>query len=83
MIKDFKENNYDVADRKGGGMIEHTPIWIYVFANNQHDLEEAFTVVPSESGFDKAMEVANYRTMLILDKAFIKYFTSSPLRHND
>jgi len=70
MIKDFKDNHYhDPSDnQRGGGMTEHTPIWIYAFANNQHDLDQAITADPSESGFAKAMEVANYRTISILDK---------------
>ena len=68
MSKDFKLNRNDDDDKKGGGMTQHTPIWIWAFANNQHDLEDAITADPSESGFAKAMEVANYRTLSILDK---------------
>jgi len=71
MIKDFKNNQcyvLDDSDQRGGGMTEHTPIWICAFANNQHDLDQAITADPSESGFAKAMEVANYRTISILDK---------------
>jgi len=49
-------------------MTEHTPIWICAFANNQHDLDQAITADPRESGFAMAMEVANYRTISILDK---------------
>ena len=68
MFEDFKENWRQGHDKKGGDMTEDTPIWIYAFANNQHDLKNAITVNPSESGFAKAMEVANYRTLSILDK---------------
>jgi len=59
MIKDFKVNYDANDDKKGGGMTEDTPIWICAFANNQHDLENAITTDPSESGFAKAMEVTN------------------------
>jgi len=68
MFEDFKDNWNDGHDKKGGGMTEDTPIWICAFANNQHDLKNAITADPSESGFSKAMEVANYRTLSILDK---------------
>jgi len=69
MFEDFKWNgNDDHYDKKGGGMTEDTPIWICTFANNQHDLEAVITMDPSESGFAKAMEVTNYRTLSILDK---------------
>mmetsp|Transcript_18457 Transcript_18457/g.27370 ORF Transcript_18457/g.27370 Transcript_18457/m.27370 type:complete len:117 (+) Transcript_18457:221-571(+) len=68
MFKDFKANGDDSYDKRGGGMTEDTPIWICAFANNQHDLENAITTDPSKSGFAKAMEVANYRTLSILDK---------------
>ena len=69
MMTNLKRNDYHFPDddQRGGG-IQHTPIWICAFANNQHDLENAITVDPSESGFAKAMEVANYRTLSILDK---------------
>jgi len=68
MVKDFKNNVKANDDKRGGGMTEDTPIWICAFANNQHDLDNAITADPSESGFAKAMEVANYRTLSILDK---------------
>ena len=68
MSKDFKFNRNDSHDKKGGGMTEDTPIWICAFANNQHDLKDAITTDPSESGFAKAIKVANYRTLSILDK---------------
>jgi hypothetical protein len=68
MVKDFKENHNDIHDKRGGGMTEDTPIWICAFANNQHDLKNAITADPSKSGFAKAMEVANYRTLSILYK---------------
>jgi len=68
MFKDFKVNDNGSHDKKGGGMTEDTPIWICAFANNQHDLKSAITTDPSESGFARAMEVANYRTLSILDK---------------
>jgi len=63
MFKDFKLNRNDDDDKKGGGMTEDMPIWICAFANNQYDLEDAITANPSESGFAKAMEVANYCTI--------------------
>ena len=72
MVKDFKVNNQSddngAQDKKGGGMTQDTPIWICAFANNQHDLKAAITADPSESGFAKAMEVADYRTLSILDE---------------
>jgi len=68
MIEDFEMNCNEDDDNKGGGMTEDTPIWICAFANNQHDLENAITPDPSKSGFAKAMEVANCRTVSILDK---------------
>jgi len=69
LIEDFKVNRIDKNDdRRGGGMTEDTPIWICAFANNQHDLQNAIPEDISETGFSKAMEVANYRTLFILDK---------------
>ena len=68
MVKDFDRNKYHDDDKKGGGMTEDTPIWICAFANNQHELGDAITAHPSELGFVKAMEVANYRTLSVLDK---------------
>ena len=69
LIEDFKVNRIDKNDnRRGGGMTEDTPIWICAFANNQHHVQNAIPEDISETGFSKAMEVANYRTLFILDK---------------
>lgn len=70
MIEDFKVNRTDTDDdRRGGGMTEDTPMWICAFANNPHNLEEDIIKDdPSTSGFAKAMEVTEFRTLFILDK---------------
>ena len=59
-MKDFEENWDPNQNARGGGMTEDTPIWICAFANNQHNLK-------AESAFAKAMKIAEYCVISILD----------------
>jgi len=74
-IIDFRVNDSDYGDQdsRGGGMTEDTPIWICAYANNQWLLSGDITKDPKESGFTKAMEVAEGRTITILDKEGIVF----------
>jgi len=45
-----------------------TPFWVCAYANNQWKLDDTITENPFESSFTKAMEVAEFRTLSILDK---------------
>jgi len=65
-VRDFAINRNDDDDRRGGGMTADTPIWICAYGNNQWDLSD-ITVDPRESGFTKAMNEADGRTITILD----------------
>lgn len=68
LLRDFSCNYKEEHDRNGGGITADTPIWLCAYANNQWLLDEAITEDPSESSFTKAMEVAEGRTITILDK---------------
>jgi len=65
---DFSLNCSADTDSKGGGFTDDTPVWVCAYANNQWELGDDITEDPKESGFAKAMEVANGRTITILDK---------------
>jgi len=69
-VSDFSENDdeHDKDDRRGGGMTSDTPLWICAFANNQWALGGDNTQDPKDSGFIKAMQVTQGRTITILDK---------------
>lgn len=67
MVTDFTQNETAYDEEQGGGMTSDTPVWICAFANNQHELTNDITANPAESAFAKAMSIANYRVMLILD----------------
>ncbi|GFH44502.1 hypothetical protein CTEN210_00976 [Chaetoceros tenuissimus] len=68
MVEDFTRNfYYKEDDERGGGMTEDTPVWICAFANNQHDLKSEITSNPADSAFAKAMSIANFRVISILD----------------
>jgi len=69
-IVDFKMNNIDYGDQdsRGGGMSDDTPVWVCAYANNQWKLGKDIPDDPKESGFFKAMKVANRRTITILDE---------------
>jgi len=58
----------DLHDRRGGGMTADTPVWVCAYANDQWHLDKDITQDPKESGFTKAMRVAEGRTITILDK---------------
>jgi len=73
LILDFSSNDDDNDDRRGGGMTEDTPIWVCAYANNQWLLSGDITKDPKDSGFTKAMEVAEGRTITILDKEGIVF----------
>ncbi len=68
MVRDFQYNFSDKDEKRGGGMTEDTPIWICAFANNQWKLYQAISINPMDSSFAKAMIVACFRTLSILDK---------------
>ena len=59
--------NDKVNDRRSGGMTEDTPLWICSFANNQHSLESDVKDDPTDTSFAKAMKIANFRVISILD----------------
>jgi len=75
-VKDFAQNLngpdnhagvvYDDGPM-GGGMTVDTPIWICLFANNQHNPLEDIPSDLTQTGFAKAMKIADYRTLSILD----------------
>jgi len=67
-ILDFSRNCGDEHERRGGGMSADTPVWVCAYANNQWALGEDIPEDPNQSGFTKAMEVAQGRTITILDK---------------
>jgi len=67
-VRDFRTNHYDNDGRRGGGMTDETPIWIWAFANNpwtslKYNLDDHIL-----SGISKALKVANSRTVTIVDK---------------
>ncbi|GFH50363.1 hypothetical protein CTEN210_06839 [Chaetoceros tenuissimus] len=66
MVYNDSADDFD-PDASGGGMTEDTPIWICAFANNQHDLQSEITSNPADSAFAKAMNIANFRVISILD----------------
>merc|ERR1740124_408960 len=68
--RDFGANyeNYEDHDRRGGGMTNDTPVWICSYANNQNDLGASNMADPGESSFIKAMRIANFRTLTMLDR---------------
>lgn len=72
LYEDFADNFQDDSFNRGGGMTLDSTIWICAFANNQHDLSD-ITQDPAESGFAKALEVAKYRTISILDEGGIVF----------
>jgi len=78
-MKDFEDpDREDLRDEyglNGGGITLDTPIWICAFANRQNDLvnDDAITVDPSKSGFAKAMRIAQYRTISILDEKSVVF----------
>ena len=65
-MKDFDSNVNDEDDARGGGMTEDTPVWICVFADNQHDLKSEITSDPADFAL-KTMEIAKFRVISILD----------------
>ena len=67
-ILDFCKNSNDENERRGGGMSTDTPVWVCAYANNQWALGEDIPEDPNQSGFTTSMEVANGRTITILDK---------------
>jgi len=65
---DFALNYSDNTDRRGGGMSNDTPVWICSYANNQNDLGASNMADPGKSSFIKAMRIANFRTLAMLDR---------------
>jgi len=54
-------------------MSDDTPFWVCAYANNQWELGKDITKNPKDSGFTRAMLVANNRTITILDKEGIVF----------
>ncbi|GFH44498.1 hypothetical protein CTEN210_00972 [Chaetoceros tenuissimus] len=54
-------------EKRCGGMTENTPVWIYAFPGNQHDHEDGLTSNPVYSSVTKALGIADFRFMFILD----------------
>ena len=50
-----------------------TPIWVCAYANNQWELSNAISDDPKDSGFAKAMTVAQNRAITIVDKGAIVF----------
>jgi len=73
VIVDFRLNYSDEDERRGGGMSADTPVWVCAYANNQWALGENILEDPNQSGFTRAMEVANGRTITILDNCGIVF----------
>lgn len=69
-VLDFarNDNGYGDQNRRGGGMTVDTPIWIYAFANNHWGLDSNEPNEPKDSGFVKALKIAQGRIIAILDK---------------
>jgi len=67
-MNDFSRNANDNDDHRGGGMTEDTPVWICSYANNQNDLGASNMADPGESSFIKAMQIASFRTLAMLDR---------------
>lgn len=72
LIRDFGSNKNDDDDQRGGGMTADTSIWVCAYGNNQWDLK-GIIVDPRDSGFTKAMEEAEGRTITILDNEGIVF----------
>jgi len=64
-VLDFRDT---LNCNRGIGMTEDTPIWVCAYANNQWDLSDTITIDPFQSGFTRALEAAQYRTLTILDR---------------
>jgi hypothetical protein len=65
MIHDFSSNESNIDDDRGGGMTIDTPIWIDAFALGPSFQSNDQT---RKSSTDTAMEVANLRSVVILDR---------------
>jgi len=75
-VRDFTRNFHGghicSEDQRGGGMTVDTPVWVCVYANNQWNLGDNITVDPRDSGFTKALQVAQGRTITILgEESFV------------
>jgi len=73
MIRDFARNDDERYNYKGAGMTEDTPLWICAFANNQNNLNHEITDDPADTGFSKALKIACYRTISIVDEDIKMY----------
>ena len=52
-----------------------SPIWVCVDANNQWHIDDEITTNPKQSGFPRAMRVAQGRTVTFLDEKGIVFTT--------
>merc|ERR1740124_295290 len=72
-VQDFRTNSSDVHDEKGGGMTEHTPVWLVGFARNVWDAT-AYEEDPMQTPMAKVIKETGNRVMSITDKDG-QYFT--------
>lgn len=69
LVLDFETNTSDHGhEKRGEGMTGDTPVWIYAFACNQDDPEDRLTSNVSDSALAKAMVIANYCFVFIVDQ---------------
>lgn len=74
LVRDFARNHgEDGDDRRGAGLTPDTPIWVCAYANNQWRLDDDITANPKQSGFTRAVRVAEGRTVTILDKGGVVF----------
>lgn len=73
-IRDFSVNYDDEEDGEGGGMSADTPIWISTYANNHHASADDYGEDQRNSLYGKPMQVAEGRTITIVDNG-ANYFT--------
>jgi len=66
-VLDFRTNNSDEHDKKGGGMTEHTPLWLNLFALSKWN-RITYRENPCETAMAKAAKVAKYRVLGLVDK---------------
>jgi len=73
-VHDFRTNCSKEHEEMGGGMTEHTPVWLFCFARNRWD-----SIPPLDDHMQTpvaAMKVTNHRVLSITDKDGI-YFTDA------
>jgi len=72
-VQDFRTNFSDAHDEKGGGMTEHTPVWLLGFARNIWNAT-TYEDDPMQTPMAKVIKETGNRVMSITDKDG-QYFT--------